>query len=72
MSASGSERPLSAVYVLEQASSRMVIVGKADGLGAGEQIYAVRFACLPAGEDIAGCGGLVSEIGGYGKSPGRH
>ena len=34
----------SAVYVLEQAGDQMVVVGKAGGLGAGEQIYAVRFA----------------------------
>jgi hypothetical protein len=34
----------SAVYVLEQSGDRLVIVGKAGGLGAGEQIYAVRFA----------------------------
>jgi hypothetical protein len=33
----------SAVYVLEQSGSQMVVVGKAGGLGAGEQIYAVRF-----------------------------
>jgi hypothetical protein len=33
----------SAVYVLEQAGDQMVVVGKAGGLGAGEQIYAVRF-----------------------------
>jgi len=33
----------SAVYVLEQSGDRLVIVGKAGGLGAGEQIYAVRF-----------------------------
>jgi hypothetical protein len=35
--------PQSAVYVLEQAGDQMVVVGKAGGLGAGEQIYAVRF-----------------------------
>ena len=47
--ASGLEQPpQSAVYVLEQVSDQMVIVGKAGGLGAGEQIYAVRFAG-PAG-----------------------
>jgi hypothetical protein len=34
---------VSAVYVLEQFGDQMVIVGKAGGLGAGEQIYAVRF-----------------------------
>jgi hypothetical protein len=34
----------SAVYVLEQAGDQLDIVGKAGGLGAGEQIYAVRFA----------------------------
>jgi hypothetical protein len=33
----------SAVYVLEQSGNELVIVGKAGGLGAGEQIYAVRF-----------------------------
>ena len=33
----------SAVYVLEQSGDQLVIVGKAGGLGAGEQIYAVRF-----------------------------
>jgi hypothetical protein len=38
----------SAVYVLEQSGSQMVVVGKAGGLGAGEQIYAVRFVG-PAG-----------------------
>src|SRR5262249_19764145 len=43
--ASGSEQPpVSAVYVLEQVGDQMAIVGKAGGLGAGEQIYAVRFA----------------------------
>ena len=31
------------MYVLEQSGDQMVIVGKAGGLGAGEQIYAVRF-----------------------------
>jgi hypothetical protein len=40
----GSEwTPQSAVYVLEQSGDQLVIVGKAGGLGAGEQIYAVRF-----------------------------
>jgi hypothetical protein len=34
----------SAVYVLEQAGDQLVVVGKAGGLGAGEQIYSVRFA----------------------------
>jgi hypothetical protein len=34
----------SAVYVLEQFGGQLYIVGKAGGLGAGEQIYAVRFA----------------------------
>ena len=34
---------VSAVYVLEQSGGQLVIVGKAGGLGAGEQIYAVRF-----------------------------
>jgi hypothetical protein len=33
----------SAVYVLEQSGDQLVIVGKAGGLGTGEQIYAVRF-----------------------------
>ncbi len=33
----------SAVYTLEQSGNQLVIVGKAGGLGAGEQIYAVRF-----------------------------
>lgn len=33
----------SAVYVLEQSGDQMVVVGKAGGLGTGEQIYAVRF-----------------------------
>jgi hypothetical protein len=46
--ASGLEQQQSAVYVLEQVSNQMVIVGKVGGLGAGEQIYAVRFAG-PAG-----------------------
>jgi hypothetical protein len=36
--------PQSAVYVLEQSGDQLVIVGKVGGLGAGEQIYAVRFA----------------------------
>jgi Beta propeller domain len=39
---------VSAVYVLEQSGDQLVIVGKAGGLGAGEQIYAVRFVG-PAG-----------------------
>ncbi|MBO0831285.1 MAG: beta-propeller domain-containing protein, partial [Actinobacteria bacterium] len=34
----------SAVYVLQQSGSQLSIVGKAGGIGAGEQIYAVRFA----------------------------
>ena len=38
----------SAVYVLEQAGDLLVTIGKAGGLGQGEQIYAVRFAG-PAG-----------------------
>jgi hypothetical protein len=38
------EQPQSAVYVLEQTGNQLVIVGKVGGLGAGEQIYAVRFA----------------------------
>src|SRR5215469_7187406 len=33
----------SAVYVLEQSGDQLDIIGKAGGLGAGEQIYAVRF-----------------------------
>jgi hypothetical protein len=33
-----------AVYVLEQTGDQLVTVGKAGGLGQGEQIYAVRFA----------------------------
>jgi len=40
--------PQSAVYVLEQVGSQLVIVGKVGGLGSGEQIYAVRFVG-PAG-----------------------
>jgi hypothetical protein len=40
--------PTSAVYVLEQSGDQLDIVGKAGGLGAGEQIYAVRFVG-PAG-----------------------
>ncbi len=36
--------PQSAVYVLEQVGSQLVIIGKAGGLGQGEQIYAVRYA----------------------------
>jgi hypothetical protein len=40
--------PQSAVYVLEQAGGLLAIIGKAGGLGRGEQIYAVRFAG-PAG-----------------------
>jgi hypothetical protein len=40
--------PRSAVYVLEQVGSQLVIVGKVGDLGLGEQIYAVRFAG-PAG-----------------------
>jgi hypothetical protein len=36
-------QPQSAVYELEQAGTQLVIVGKVGGLGAGEQIYAVRF-----------------------------
>jgi Beta propeller domain len=38
----------SAVYVLEQSGDQLVVIGKAGGLGAGEQIYAVRFVG-PAG-----------------------
>jgi len=42
---SGIEQPpQSAVYELEQLGDQLVIVGKVGGLGAGEQIYAVRFA----------------------------
>lgn len=33
----------SAVYVLQQTGNKLVIVGQAGGLGAGEQIYGVRF-----------------------------
>jgi len=33
----------SAVYDLEQVGNRLLVVGKVGGLGAGEQIYAVRF-----------------------------
>jgi Beta propeller domain len=40
--------PRSAVYVLEQVGSQLVIVGKVGGLGSGDQIYAVRFVG-PAG-----------------------
>jgi hypothetical protein len=41
---SGSEQEsVSAVYVLEQSGDQLDIVGKAGGLGTGEQIYAVRF-----------------------------
>jgi hypothetical protein len=36
--------PQSAVYELEQVGDQLIVVGKAGGLGAGEQIYAVRFA----------------------------
>ena len=32
------------MYVLEQAGDQLVVVGKVGGLGAGEQIYSVRFA----------------------------
>jgi hypothetical protein len=40
----GSEQEsVSAVYVLEQSGDQLDIVGKAGGLGTGEQIYAVRF-----------------------------
>ena len=39
---------VSAVYVLEQSGDQLDIIGKAGGLGAGEQIYAVRFVG-PAG-----------------------
>jgi len=38
--------PTSAVYVLEQVGSQLVIVGKVGRLGLGDQIYAVRFAGL--------------------------
>jgi hypothetical protein len=37
------QAPQSAVYELEQSGDQLVIVGKVGGLGAGEQIYAVRF-----------------------------
>jgi hypothetical protein len=39
---------VSAVYVLEQSGDQLDVVGKAGGLGVGEQIYAVRFVG-PAG-----------------------
>jgi Beta propeller domain len=39
----GEAGSVSAVYVLEQSGDELVVVGKAGGLGAGEQIYAVRF-----------------------------
>jgi uncharacterized secreted protein with C-terminal beta-propeller domain len=43
--AAGTEQPpQSAVYVLAQTGDQLVVVGKVGGLGAGEQIYAVRFA----------------------------
>jgi hypothetical protein len=42
--AGGTEQSQSAVYELEQTGNQLVIVGKAGGLGAGEQIFAVRFA----------------------------
>jgi hypothetical protein len=46
---SGSEQgSASAVYVLEQSGDQLDVVGKAGGLGVGEQIYAVRFVG-PAG-----------------------
>jgi hypothetical protein len=37
------QESVSAVYVLEQSGDQLDIVGKASGLGTGEQIYAVRF-----------------------------
>jgi hypothetical protein len=37
------QESVSAVYVLEQSGDQLDIIGKAGGLGAGEQIYAVRF-----------------------------
>jgi hypothetical protein len=42
-SACSAPASVSAVYVLEQSGDQLVIVGKAGGLGVGEQIYAVRF-----------------------------
>jgi hypothetical protein len=41
--AGGAEHPQSAVYELEQTGDQLIIVGKVGGLGAGEQIFAVRF-----------------------------
>lgn len=41
--AGGAEHPQSAVYELEQTGDQLVIVGKVGGLGAGEQIFAVRY-----------------------------
>jgi len=40
----GGQPAQNAVYVLEQIGEQLVTVGKAGGLGQGEQIYAVRFA----------------------------
>src|SRR5215471_3528222 len=37
------QESVSAVYVLEQDGDQLDVIGKAGGLGAGEQIYAVRF-----------------------------
>lgn len=42
------QESVSAVYVLEQYGDQLDVIGKAGGLGAGEQIYAVRFVG-PAG-----------------------
>ena len=44
----GEQGSVSAVYVLEQSGDQLDVVGKAGGLGVGEQIYAVRFVG-PAG-----------------------
>ena len=46
--AGAEQESASAVYVLEQSGDQLDIVGKAGGLGTGEQIYAVRFVG-PAG-----------------------
>ena len=43
LTAGGAQQSVSAVYVLEQSGDQLTIIGKAGGLGAGEQIYAVRF-----------------------------
>ncbi len=46
--AGNAQESASAVYVLEQSGDQLDIIGKAGGLGEGEQIYAVRFVG-PAG-----------------------